>query len=83
MNDNSRERERQYEREKFWNHLENLAASSPDYEILKMKQTIEMNNIANSPNEDEEISLDNMEHEAQEVNYVSSTNPFKFCDYQN
>lgn len=62
-----RERERQYEREKFWNHLENLASRSPSYEIMKMKNDVEMNNITNSPDQDDEINLDKLEQEAQEV----------------
>lgn len=68
MKKKNRERERQYEREKFWNRLENLASRSPSYEIMKMKQEMDFNSLNNSPDsQDEDISLDKLEQEAQEV----------------
>ncbi|XP_022913960.1 serine/threonine-protein phosphatase 2A 56 kDa regulatory subunit gamma isoform isoform X4 [Onthophagus taurus] len=72
-----RERERQYERERFWNKLEDLAANSPDYEVLKMKEVDneDINNVACSPNDDEEIcSLAKIEQEAQEARKIRNTN---------
>ncbi|KAK9736845.1 Protein phosphatase 2A regulatory B subunit (B56 family) [Popillia japonica] len=69
-----KERERQYEREKFWSHLENLASRSPSYEIMKMKNEFELNNITNSPDQDDEISLDKLEQEAQEARKIRNSN---------
>lgn len=51
--------------------MENLASRSPSYEIMKMKNEFELNNITNSPDQDDEISLDKLEQEAQEVIDIS------------
>lgn len=64
-----RERERQHQREELWNRVENLAARSPGYELIQ-KLANEFNNVPNSPEQDEDINLDNLEQEAQEVSFV-------------
>lgn len=61
-----RERERQHRREELWNKVESLAAKSPSYDMIKV-QSSECNNDALSPEQDDEVILDNLEQEAQEV----------------
>lgn len=62
-----RERERQNQREELWVHVESLAARSPGYEIIKSQQNSEIDSVTNSPDQDEDLNLDNFEMEAQEV----------------
>lgn len=62
-----REREKQHQREELWSKVESLAARSPAYELIKAQSNPEINNIATSPEQDEEVNLDNLEQEAQEV----------------
>lgn len=51
----------------MWSKVESLAARSPAYDLVKAQSNPEINNIATSPEQDEEVSLDNFEREAQEV----------------
>lgn len=64
-----REREKQNQREELWTQVESLAAQSPAYEMVKAYSNPEMNSVATSPEQDDEVSLDNFEQEAQEVSY--------------
>lgn len=62
-----REREKQHQREELWTKVESLAARSPAYELIRAHSNPEINNVATSPEQDEEVNLDNFEQEAQEV----------------
>lgn len=62
-----REREKQHQRDELWSKVESLAARSPAYDFVKAHSNPELNNIATSPEQDDEVSLDNFEQEAQEV----------------
>lgn len=61
-----RENERQHQRIELWNRVENMAARSPGYDLL-IGQTINVNNISNSPDQDEELTLEIFEKETLEV----------------
>lgn len=63
-----REKERLHKREELWVKVETLASKSPGFDVLvKQRQSVEYNNIANSPEEDGEVIIENIENEAQEV----------------
>lgn len=48
--------------------VENLASKNPSFDnVVKQSLDIEYNNIVNSPEEDGEINIENIEHETQEV----------------
>lgn len=61
-----RERERQNQREELWLRVESLAARNPSYETLKY-HCIEYSSLTTSPEQEEDLNLDNFEQEAQEV----------------
>lgn len=61
-----RERERENQRMELWIRVESLAAKKPEYEIIKAKNP-DVNNLITSPDGDEEVTLDNLDHQAQEV----------------
>lgn len=64
----NRERERQHKRDELWVKVENLASKNPSFDnVAKQSQDIEYNNIVNSPEEDGEINIENIEHETPEV----------------
>lgn len=67
--DSCRERERQHKREELWTKVETLAQKSPAFESMaNPKHSIEdYNNIANSPEDDGDVSIESFEHEAHEV----------------
>lgn len=61
-----RERERQHQRDELWNRVENMAARSAGYDILRA-QNVDLNNISNSPEQEDELTLELLEKETQEV----------------
>lgn len=62
-----RERDRQNQRLELWYRVESLAAQRPEYEVIKSKHP-EMIGFINSPEPaDDEVTFENIEHEAQEV----------------
>lgn len=65
-----REREKQHQREELWSKVESLAARSPAYDLVRAQSNPELNNIATSPEQDDEIILDNLEQEAHEVSTI-------------
>lgn len=71
----SRERERQNQRQELWGRVENLAASRPEYEHLRNElQNLNINNVITSPDQDDEVHLENMEQEAIDVSFSFSSN---------
>ncbi|XP_044746416.1 serine/threonine-protein phosphatase 2A 56 kDa regulatory subunit gamma isoform-like isoform X1 [Coccinella septempunctata] len=63
-----KERERQHQRQELWGRVENLAASRPEYEQLRNElQNLNINNVITSPDQDDEVHLENMEQEAIDV----------------
>ncbi|XP_065168427.1 serine/threonine-protein phosphatase 2A 56 kDa regulatory subunit gamma isoform-like isoform X3 [Atheta coriaria] len=75
--DRQKERERQHKREELWTKVETLAQKSPAFESMaNPKHSIEdYNNIANSPEDDGDVSIESFEHEAHEqARKVRNTN---------
>lgn len=66
-----REKERQNKRDEQWMKVENQAAKSPAFEVIVKQQQpeIEYNHIANSPEDDGEVNIESIEHEAREVSF--------------
>ncbi|XP_019869337.2 serine/threonine-protein phosphatase 2A 56 kDa regulatory subunit gamma isoform isoform X2 [Aethina tumida] len=72
-----REKERQHHRQELWVRVESLAARRPEYEIIRSTNPQSINNMMiTSPDQDDEIttSLDNLEHEANEVKKTRNNN---------
>ncbi|XP_064211900.1 serine/threonine-protein phosphatase 2A 56 kDa regulatory subunit gamma isoform isoform X5 [Tribolium castaneum] len=61
-----KERERENQRMELWIRVESLAAQKPEYELIKA-QNPEIKSIITSPDPDDEVTLDNIEQQAQEV----------------
>lgn len=61
-----RERERQHHRDELWLRVESLAQQSPAYEMIR-PQLIDSNNSSESPEQNEELTFESLEKEAQEV----------------
>ncbi|XP_045469737.1 serine/threonine-protein phosphatase 2A 56 kDa regulatory subunit gamma isoform-like isoform X2 [Harmonia axyridis] len=60
-----KERERQHQRQELWGRVENLAASRPEFEQLRNElENMNINNVITSPDQDDEVHLENMEQEA-------------------
>ncbi|XP_045469738.1 serine/threonine-protein phosphatase 2A 56 kDa regulatory subunit gamma isoform-like isoform X3 [Harmonia axyridis] len=63
-----KERERQHQRQELWGRVENLAASRPEFEQLRNElENMNINNVITSPDQDDEVHLENMEQEAIDV----------------
>ncbi|XP_044263480.1 serine/threonine-protein phosphatase 2A 56 kDa regulatory subunit gamma isoform isoform X5 [Tribolium madens] len=60
-----KERERENQRMELWIRVESLAAQKPEYELIKT-QNPEIKSIITSPDPDDEVTLDNIEQQAQE-----------------
>lgn len=66
-----RERERQHQRQELWGRVENLAASRPEYDHLRNElQNLNINNVITSPDQDDDVHLENIEQEAIDVSLV-------------
>ncbi|GLV43494.1 well-rounded [Carabus blaptoides fortunei] len=66
-----KERERQHHRDELWLRVESLAQQSPAYEMIR-PQLLDSNNSSESPEQNEELTFESLEKEAQEVTKVST-----------
>ncbi|XP_044263476.1 serine/threonine-protein phosphatase 2A 56 kDa regulatory subunit gamma isoform isoform X1 [Tribolium madens] len=68
-----KERERENQRMELWIRVESLAAQKPEYELIKT-QNPEIKSIITSPDPDDEVTLDNIEQQAQETKKTRNSN---------
>lgn len=66
LEDREKEQERRHRRQELWCKVETLAASRPEYHLVP-RSKVDVNSIVTSPDQEEEIHLENMDQKAFEV----------------